>query len=133
MMTRPAPLRPAGSVRKINAAGSEVFGMGLQPGNQMLRSDLLDPVHVRKSSTDLARHTTVNMTLRVYARSRWERRGELAEAVGRMVNPGPEHIEKYATGVLRKRKGIGNYGQGQGKSWCERGDLNPHDLAAAGP
>lgn len=82
---------------------------------------------------DLARHATVDMTLRVYARSRWERRGELAEAVSRMVNPGPQSEAKCATSVQRQVVRIPNYMKSQEDLWCERGDLNPHDLAAAGP
>ena len=115
--------------------------MELQHGNQMLWSNPLDPVHVRKSSMDLARHTTVDMTLRVYARSRWERRGEQAEAVGRMVNPGQESekrvqasVQALAVGAERETgKALPDLELGGKQRWCERGDLNPHDLAAAGP
>ena len=91
----PAPSRPAGSVGKVHAAGSEGFGLGLPHGNHMLRSDPLDPVHLCKPSLDLARQTPANMTSRVYARSRWERRGELAEAVGHRVDSGSKSEGDY--------------------------------------
>ena len=58
-----------------------------------------------KTIQGLARHASVDMTMNVYGRTRPERLSEAAEAVGKMLNFGPEIEEKRALCVHKLAAG----------------------------
>jgi hypothetical protein len=84
-----------------------------------------------KEVMDLARHKTVDMTFRVYAMSRWEWPGELAEAVGQMVKPGREteksvqaSVQAQAVGAERETEKPLSRAELRGKQvWGEGGGI----------
>jgi len=55
-----------------------------------------------KEAQDLARHSTPEMTMNVYARSRWDRRRDLAESIGQDIFRTKENKSVTTTGPQRE-------------------------------
>ena len=87
-----------------------------------------------KEAMTLARHATAELTLNVYAKTRQSRLSEVAEAVGRVVNPGPDYahsMHKQAVGAegldlnALKAKTLGVE-----REWWRRRESNPRPVTA---
>ena len=85
-----------------------------------------------KEAMDLARHSTPDLTLNVYGRSRWERRAEIVNRIGEAVRPSQE-IEADTIAEPERKAACLELPVMLEENWCERGELNPHGLATTGP
>jgi len=107
---RPALRVPAKTARRFNEdlgrAGIAKSGPGGVLDFHSLRTTyvnlILESGAGVKEAMDLARHSTPDLTMNVYGRSRWERRAELVGHIGEAVLSGLKNGPENITGPERK-------------------------------
>jgi len=128
--TMDAYLRRAGIPKKTKAGKLDFHALRVAYINMLIDAG----VDIKTVQT-LARHSTLELTLNVYAKVVDEKLRKGVECVGDMIPKSPFTIISPESGSKRKPEKDITPAKGEGyeeKSWCREWDLNPHDLAATG-
>ena len=123
-------LARAGIPKKTKAGKLDFHALRVAYVNMLIEAK----VDVKTIQT-LARHSTLELTMNVYARAVDEKLRQGVESLGNMIplpastitSPEP----KGKAGMLKFITPAESEGYKE-KSWCREWDLNPHDLAATG-
>ena len=120
---------PASTSRRFNEDLARAGIMKDGPGGRADFHDLrvtydnliLDGGASPKEAMDLMRHSTLDLTLNVYGRSRWERRSEIVQGIGQAVLSGLENGPDTITGPERKVAGLEYPGRSEASMVGTRG------------
>ena len=123
-------LAKAGIPKKTKAGKLDFHALRVAYINMLIEAG----VDVKTIQT-LARHSTLELTMNVYARAVDEKLRQGVESLGNMIplpastitSPEPEESAERIKDIT-PAKGEGY----EEKIWCREWDLNPHDLAATG-